>query len=93
MLEAGSEYFECKIRSFKDTRAINEDSPEFYWFACTCHCACTKHLMLLVKHHQDEYTDKSRSAFARAYAHFMLVNIFQSFKMHQQRHQTPVFPM
>jgi hypothetical protein len=67
---------------FKDTRAINEDSPEFYWFACYhAIAACNEALDAISKaSNQDEYTgQKAEALVARAYAHFMLVNIFSKF--------------
>ena len=67
---------------FKDSRAINEDSPEFYWFACYhAIAACNEALDAISKaSNQDEYTSqKAEALVARAYAHFMLVNIFSKF--------------
>src|SRR5215467_10477028 len=67
---------------FKDTRAINEDSPEFYWFACYhAIAACNEALDAISKaSNQDEYSSqKAEALVARAYAHFMLVNIFSKF--------------
>ena len=67
---------------FKDTRAINEDSPEFYWFACYhAIAACNEALDAISKaSNQDEYaSQKAEALVARAYSHFMLVNVFSKF--------------
>src|SRR5678815_5165646 len=67
---------------FKDSRAINEDSPEFYWFACYhAIAACNEALdAISTAPNQDEYAaQKAEALIARAYAHFMLVNIFSKF--------------
>jgi hypothetical protein len=81
---------------FKDTRAINEDSPEFYWFACYhAIAACNEALDAISKaSNQDEYTgQKAEALVARAYAHFMLVNIFSKFYDASTQHQIQVFHM
>jgi hypothetical protein len=67
---------------FRDTRAVNEDSPEQYWFACYHAIAvCNEALDAISKaSEQNNYTaQKAEALVARAYAHFMLVNIFSKF--------------
>lgn len=67
---------------FRDTRAVNEDSPEQYWFACYHAIAvCNEALDAISKaSNQNDYTaQKAEALVARAYAHFMLVNIFAKF--------------
>jgi len=67
---------------FKDTRSINEDTPEFYWFACYhAIAACNQALEAIGQaSNQNAYTaQKAEALVARAYAHFMLVNIFAKF--------------
>lgn len=67
---------------FRDTRAINEDSPEFYWFACYhAIAACNQALETISKApNQNDYANlRGEALVARAYAHFMLVNIFAKF--------------
>ena len=67
---------------FRDTRAINEDSPEAYWFACYhAIAACNEALDAISKaSNQDDYAaQKAEALVARAYAHFMLVNVFAKF--------------
>ncbi len=67
---------------FRDTRSINEDTPEFYWFACYhAIAACNQALETISKaNNQNDYVaQKAEALVARAYAHFMLVNIFSKF--------------
>ena len=67
---------------FRDTRSINEDTPEFYWFACYhAIAACNQALEAIGEaSNQNAYTaQKAEALVARAYAHFMLVNIFAKF--------------
>jgi starch-binding outer membrane protein, SusD/RagB family len=67
---------------FRDTRSINEDTPEFYWFACYhAIAACNEALETISKApNQNDYVHQRAEALvARAYAHFMLVNIFSKF--------------
>jgi len=67
---------------FKDTRSINEDTPEFYWFACYhAIAACNQALEAISQaSNQNAYTaQKAEALVARAYSHFMLVNIFAKF--------------
>jgi starch-binding outer membrane protein, SusD/RagB family len=67
---------------FRDTRSINEDTPEFYWFACYhAIAACNEALESISEaaNQNDYVTQKAEALVARAYAHFMLVNIFSKF--------------
>ena len=67
---------------FRDTRSINEDTPEFYWFACYhAIAACNEALDAISKapNPNDYIAQKAEALVARAYAHFMLVNIYSKF--------------
>src|SRR5689334_11188416 len=67
---------------FRDTRDINEDSPEWYWFACYHAIAAANQALDAISKapNQDEYAaEKAEALVARAYSHFMLVNIFSKF--------------
>lgn len=67
---------------FRDTRSVGEDTPEFYWFACYhAIAACNQALETISKvSNPNAYTaQKAEALVARAYAHFMLVNIFAKF--------------
>jgi starch-binding outer membrane protein, SusD/RagB family len=67
---------------FRDTRSVGEDTPEFYWFACYhAIAACNQALESISKvKNPNAYTaQKAEALVARAYAHFMLVNIFAKF--------------
>jgi hypothetical protein len=67
---------------FKDTRSTSEDTPEWYWFACYhAIAACNQALETISQaSNQNAYTaQKAEALVARAYAHFMLVNIFSKF--------------
>lgn len=67
---------------FRDTRAINQDTPEFYWFACYSAIAAANQALAVIKDaaNPDEYkAHKGEALVARAYAHFMLVNLYAKF--------------
>jgi starch-binding outer membrane protein, SusD/RagB family len=67
---------------FRDTRSIYEDTPEYYWFACYhAIAACNQALEAISQaSNQNAYTaQKAEALVARAYAHFMLVNVFAKF--------------
>jgi hypothetical protein len=67
---------------FRDTRSISEDTPEFYWFACyKAIAACNQALETISKApNQNDYTaQRGEALVARAYAHFMLVNLYAKF--------------
>ena len=67
---------------FKDTRSIGEDTPEYYWFACYHAIAACNQALEAISQASDPnaYTaQKAEALVARAYAHFMLVNIFAKF--------------
>jgi starch-binding outer membrane protein, SusD/RagB family len=67
---------------FRDTRSIGEDTPEFYWFACYhAIAACNQALETIstVKNPNAYTAQKAEALVARAYAHFMLVNLFAKF--------------
>lgn len=67
---------------FRDTRSINEDTPEYYWFACYKAIAAANQALRAIAEatDQDAYrAQRGEALVARAYAHFMLVNIFSKF--------------
>ena len=67
---------------FRDTKSINEDTPEFYWFACYHAIAATNEALETISKadNPDSYkAQKGEALVARAYAHFMLVNLFSKF--------------
>ncbi len=67
---------------FRDTRSINEDTPEYYWFACYKAIAAANQALKAIADapDQDAYrAQRGEALVARAYAHFMLVNIFSRF--------------
>ncbi|MBX3242404.1 MAG: RagB/SusD family nutrient uptake outer membrane protein [Chitinophagaceae bacterium] len=67
---------------FRDTRSIGEDTPEFYWFACYKAIAAANQALkaISVAHDQEAYrAQRGEAMMTRAYAHFMLVNLFAEF--------------
>jgi starch-binding outer membrane protein, SusD/RagB family len=67
---------------FRDTRSTSEDTPEWYWFACYHAIAASNQALETISHvsNPNPYTaQKAEALVTRAYAHFMLVNIFAKF--------------
>lgn len=67
---------------FRETRAVGEDTPEFYWFAAYKAIAAANQALEAIANAPDpeRYTaHKGEALVARAYAHFMLVNLFSKF--------------
>ncbi|MFT3945815.1 MAG: RagB/SusD family nutrient uptake outer membrane protein [Agriterribacter sp.] len=67
---------------FTDTRSIDEDTPEWYWFACYKAIAAANQALEAIQEAENPDTyraQKGEALVARAYAHFMLVNIFSTF--------------
>lgn len=67
---------------FRDTRSTQEDSPEFYWFAAYKAIAAANQALKTISDakDQDAYrAQRGEALVARAYAHFMLVNLFSKF--------------
>ncbi len=67
---------------FRDTKSINEDTPEFYWFACYHAIAATNEALETINEADNpgSYSaQRGEALVARAYSHFMLVNIFSKF--------------
>jgi tetratricopeptide (TPR) repeat protein len=67
---------------FRDTKSINEDTPEFYWFACYHAIAATNEALETINQAADPNSyvaQKGEALVARAYSHFMLVNVFSKF--------------
>jgi hypothetical protein len=64
---------------FNDVRDNDQDSPEFYWFACyTAIAAANQALDACLKAPDPENysAQKGEALLARAYAHFMLVTLY-----------------
>jgi hypothetical protein len=67
---------------FRDTRSVNEDTPEFYWYACYHAIAASNQALEAISQAGDQnayVAQRGEALVARAYAHFMLVNIFSKF--------------
>lgn len=67
---------------FIDTRENQQDSPEYFWYACYSAVAAANQALETISQAQDqsEYSaQKGEALVARAYAHFMLVNFFSKF--------------
>jgi starch-binding outer membrane protein, SusD/RagB family len=68
---------------FIDTRENQQDSPEFYWYACYAAIAAANQALEAISKvtsNLDAYSaQKAEALVARAYAHFMLVNFFSKF--------------
>ena len=68
---------------FIDTRENQQDSPEFYWYACYAAIASANQALETISKvtsDLDAYSaQKAEALVARAYAHFMLVNFFSKF--------------
>lgn len=67
---------------FRDTRSIDQDTPENYWFSCYKAIAASNQALEAISKadNQDAYrAQRGEALVARAYAHFMLVNIFSTF--------------
>ncbi|RXK87445.1 RagB/SusD family nutrient uptake outer membrane protein [Filimonas effusa] len=70
--------------NFVDVRDNNEDSPEFYWNSCYTAIAAANEALeaieLAPEADKRKYSaSKGEALVARAYAHFMLVNVFSKF--------------
>ncbi|NSL90389.1 RagB/SusD family nutrient uptake outer membrane protein [Chitinophaga sp. Mgbs1] len=64
---------------FRDIQSVDADSPEAYWHACYEAIAATNQALQACDKAEDKsaYTrQRGEALLARAYAHFMLVNIF-----------------
>lgn len=64
---------------WRDATSTDQDSPEFYWNACYAAIAATNHALEHISSVPDsaDYNDqKGEALVARAYSHFMLVNLF-----------------
>lgn len=67
---------------FIDTKENQQDSPEFYWYACYSAIAVANQALATISsvpNPQDYSVQKGEALVARAYAHFMLVNFFSKF--------------
>ncbi len=64
---------------FTDSPENQEDSPEFYWYACYAAIAVTNQALETISEapNPDDYkAQKGEALVARAYSHFMLVTFF-----------------
>jgi len=64
---------------WRDATSTDQDSPEYYWNACYAAIAATNHALAHISSVADsaDYNDqKGEALVARAYSHFMLVNLF-----------------
>jgi hypothetical protein len=64
---------------FQDVNSRDEDSPDFYWYACYKAIAAANHALeaiSLAENPKDYDAQKGEALVARAYAHFMLVTLF-----------------
>ncbi|PSL47529.1 SusD-like starch-binding protein associating with outer membrane [Chitinophaga niastensis] len=64
---------------FRDIQSIEQDSPESYWTACYTAIAAANQALQACNNAVDKAAyqhQKGEALVARAYAHFMLVNIF-----------------
>ena len=67
---------------FIDTKENQQDSPEFYWYACYAAIAAANQALQTISEasNPDDYSaQKGEALVARAYSHFMLVNFFAKF--------------
>lgn len=64
---------------FEDVKDDQQDSPEFYWYACYAAIAAANQALEVCNTapNRSAYSSqKGEALLARAYAHFMLVNVF-----------------
>ncbi len=64
---------------FENVQSRNQDSPDYYWYACYKAIAAANRALYIIRSAQDglDYSSqKGEALVARAYAHFMLVTIF-----------------
>lgn len=64
---------------FQDVKDDQQDSPEFYWKACYAAIAAANQALEVCNTGTPRsayYSQKGEALLARAYAHFMLVNVF-----------------
>ncbi len=67
---------------FNDSKENQQDSPEFYWYACYSAIAAANQALKTISeagNPNDYSAQKGEALVARAYAHFMLVNFFSKF--------------
>jgi hypothetical protein len=67
---------------FRDVRDDQQDSPEWYWFACYEAIAAANQALDAINkapNANDYRAQKGEALVARAYAHFMLVSLFSKF--------------
>jgi hypothetical protein len=64
---------------FKDVQTTNQDSPEYYWAAAYTAIAAANNALVACENAKDSAAysrQKGEALVARAYSHFMLVNLF-----------------
>jgi len=67
---------------FIDSKENQQDSPEFYWYACYSAIAAANQALQTISkagNPNDYMAQKGEALVARAYSHFMLVNFFSKF--------------
>lgn len=67
---------------FTDSHDNNEDSPEFYWFACYSAIGAANQALVAINASSDSSSfaaQKGEALVARAYSHLMLVSLFSTF--------------
>jgi len=80
---------------FIDTKDNQQDSPEFYWYACYSAIAATNQALQIISksgNPNDYSAQKGEALVARAYAHFMLVNFFSKFYDEATASSSPGIP-
>jgi hypothetical protein len=67
---------------FADSHETGQDSPEYYWFSCYTAIAAANQALASIRASGDSNAyraQKGEALVARAYSHFMLVNLFAHF--------------
>ncbi len=80
---------------FRDVSLTEQDSPEFYWSACYSAIASANQALESIANSEDpsQYdAQKGEALVARAYAHFMLVNLFAKFYDEETASSDPGIP-
>ncbi len=80
---------------FEDSRENQQDSPEFYWYACYAAIASANQALEAIskaENPSDYIPQRGEALVARAYAHFMLVNFFSKFYDATTASSTPGIP-
>jgi hypothetical protein len=78
---AGTEYYTINEDAFfwRDPRATSTDSPEGFWDDCYQAIAAANHALAAIEERPNQHDlryQKSEALLCRAFAHFLLVNLF-----------------